>query len=98
MNAVRGATASVAATTGTATDPSDAFRRRFVEAVRAGGAVGRLGSQRGQRHAEQQQGDGDVAVADAPIHRKHHKVERVGNLADVLQFAKITLLFCQRID
>lgn len=33
MNAVRGATASVAATTGTATDPSDAFptrnRRRF---------------------------------------------------------------------
>ena len=47
-------------------EPSDAFRRRFVEAVRAGGAVGRLGSQRGQRHAEQQQGDGDVAVADAP--------------------------------
>ena len=47
-------------------EPSDAFRRRFVEAVHAGGAVGRLGSQRGQRHAEQQQGDGDVAVADAP--------------------------------
>lgn len=29
MNAVRGATASVAATTGTATDPSDAFRREI---------------------------------------------------------------------
>ena len=39
-----------------------------------------------------------IAVADASVHRKHHKVKGVGNLSDVFKFAKEPLFLCHRID
>lgn len=39
-----------------------------------------------------------IAVADASVHWKNHKVKRVGYLLDVFQFTKEPLFLCHRID
>ena len=39
-----------------------------------------------------------IAVADASVYGKHHHVEAVGNLADVLQFAQVLLLVGYRVE
>ena len=39
-----------------------------------------------------------IAIADASVHREHHKVKGVGNLSDVFQFTKEPLFLCHRID
>ena len=38
-----------------------------------------------------------IAVANAPVNGEHHHIEAVGNLADVLQFAKILLFMGYRV-
>ena len=54
---------------GRKTEPSDMLRSRFMKGVSGLGTVGRLKSQRGQPHAEEQQGDSDVRFADAVSER-----------------------------
>ena len=39
-----------------------------------------------------------IAVADASVHREHHKVKGVGSLSDVFKFTKEPLFLCHRID
>ena len=39
-----------------------------------------------------------IAVADTSIYGKHHHIETIGDLADVLQFAKELLLVSYRIE
>ena len=39
-----------------------------------------------------------IAVADTPIYWEHHYIETIGDLADVLQFAKELLLVSYRIE
>ena len=39
-----------------------------------------------------------IAIADASVHREHHKVKRVGCLSDVFKFTKEPLFLCHWID
>lgn len=39
-----------------------------------------------------------IAVADAPVHRKHYKVKVVSDFPDVFQFAQIAFFFLGRVN